>query len=325
MCKVSVIIPVYGVERYVERCARSLFGQTLQEGIEFIFIDDYSPDNSIEIIKNTLRDYPHRIPQTRIIRLTKNAGISYVRNLGVCEANGKYVINCDSDDWVEPDMYESLLSIAEYTSADIVKCGYFDEQPDKSISIVKPWPSDKNESLIGMAKSGNLDAYLWTRLVRRIYYQKYQIDTGITLLDDLSIVLPMHRDATVIEILPRPLYHYNRTIPGSMSTLLSKKAIDSAIHVLLKLLDSDFELKVNQGLLNRLKTYLFYYATSLSQYNPSLWRDEYMAKLAGMPLTAKEKITYRLLAHKFDRLNHGLEILTRTVTGKLSLSRILRK
>lgn len=110
--KVSVIIPVYGVERYIEQCARSLFSQTMRDGIEYIFVDDCSPDKSIEILEDILREYPHREPQVKIIRHTENQGIGGTRRTGVKNATGEYIIHCDSDDWVEPDMYEMLYGKA---------------------------------------------------------------------------------------------------------------------------------------------------------------------------------------------------------------------
>ena len=72
--KISVVIPVYGVEKYIEQCARSLFEQTMQEGIEYVFVDDCSPDRSIEILEEVFKEYPHRDPQVKIIRHPKNPG-----------------------------------------------------------------------------------------------------------------------------------------------------------------------------------------------------------------------------------------------------------
>ncbi len=105
MPKVSVIIPVYGVEKYIERCARSLFEQTLDD-IEYLFIDDCTPDKSIEMLKQVLEDYPHRKPQVVIHRMEQNSGQAAVRKWGMQNAIGDYVIHCDSDDWVELTMYE---------------------------------------------------------------------------------------------------------------------------------------------------------------------------------------------------------------------------
>ena len=103
MPKVSVIVPVYGVERYMERCARSLFEQTLDD-IEFIFVDDCSPDRSLDILNEVLEEYVDRQLQTQIVRLDQNGGLPNARKVGLRLATGNYIIHCDSDVWVERDM-----------------------------------------------------------------------------------------------------------------------------------------------------------------------------------------------------------------------------
>ncbi|MBO5667722.1 MAG: glycosyltransferase family 2 protein, partial [Lentisphaeria bacterium] len=88
--KVSVCIPVYGVEKYIERCARSLFEQTMRDGIEFIFVNDCTPDKSIEILEQILSEYPHRQEQTKIIHHKQNGGLVAARNTGLAHASGEY-------------------------------------------------------------------------------------------------------------------------------------------------------------------------------------------------------------------------------------------
>lgn len=123
MPKVSVIIPVYGVEKYIERCARSLFEQTLDD-IEYLFIDDCTPDKSVEVLKRVLEDYPNRMGQVIIHRMEQNCGQAAVRKWGMQNATGEYVIHCDSDDWVDTSMYEKMYNKAVEESADIVVCDY---------------------------------------------------------------------------------------------------------------------------------------------------------------------------------------------------------
>lgn len=79
--KVSIIVPIYRVEEYIERCAESLFAQTFDD-IEYIFVDDCSPDKSVEILQRTLEKYPHRKRLTRIERLSSNSGLPAVRDKG---------------------------------------------------------------------------------------------------------------------------------------------------------------------------------------------------------------------------------------------------
>ena len=85
MIKVSVIIPVYNVEKYIEHCARSLMEQTLMD-IEYIFVDDCTPDHSMEILQRVLTDYPERLENIRIIHHTQNSGSAAVRNMRIWES-----------------------------------------------------------------------------------------------------------------------------------------------------------------------------------------------------------------------------------------------
>ena len=101
MPKVSVVIPVYGVEKYIERCARSLFEQTLDD-IEYIFVNDCTKDRSIDILNEVINDYPARKQQIRIVHHKENKGLPFARQSGWQVATGEYVANCDSDDWVDP-------------------------------------------------------------------------------------------------------------------------------------------------------------------------------------------------------------------------------
>lgn len=101
--KVSVIIPVYKVEKFVERCVRSLMEQTM-DGIEYIFVDDASPDDSILILHKVLVDYPERSERVKILVHSENKGLPAARNTGLAVAKGEYVFHCDSDDFVEKDL-----------------------------------------------------------------------------------------------------------------------------------------------------------------------------------------------------------------------------
>ena len=123
MPKVSVIIPVYAVEKYIERCARSMFEQTLDD-IEYLFVDDCTPDRSIEIFRQVLEKSPHRKSQVTIHRMEQNSGQAVVRKWGMQNATGEYIIHCDSDNWVEVDMYRSMYEKAIEEDADVVICDH---------------------------------------------------------------------------------------------------------------------------------------------------------------------------------------------------------
>ena len=106
--KVSVLVPVYGVERYIERCARSLFEQTYPN-LEYVFVNDCTPDGSVVVLKRLMEEYPERKPFVRIINHERNRGISATRNTALDYASGEFVSFVDSDDWLESNAIELLV------------------------------------------------------------------------------------------------------------------------------------------------------------------------------------------------------------------------
>ena len=113
---VSVIVPVYAVEAYIAQCAESLMVQTYP-AIEFIFVNDGTPDRSMEVLDAVLKRYPQRT--VKIVN-EENAGLPHARAAGLKVATGEYILHVDSDDWVEPDEVERLVARAEETGADLV-------------------------------------------------------------------------------------------------------------------------------------------------------------------------------------------------------------
>lgn len=120
---VSILIPVYGVEKYIERCAVSLFEQTYQN-LEYIFVDDCSPDNSIQVLKLVVDKYPQRAGSVKIVRHEKNRGLAVARNTAVANATGKYVMHVDSDDFLELDTVEKTVAKILTEKADAVIFGF---------------------------------------------------------------------------------------------------------------------------------------------------------------------------------------------------------
>ena len=137
--KVSVCIPVYGVEKYIERCARSLFEQTMKDGIEFIFVNDCTKDKSIEILEQVLGEYPERKEQVKIIHHEKNKGLVAARKTGLAHATGDYIIHCDSDDWVDLNLYETMYNKAVEVNADVVCCPFLQFFSAEKTKVIKPY------------------------------------------------------------------------------------------------------------------------------------------------------------------------------------------
>lgn len=131
---VSIIIPVYGVEKYIARCARSVFDQTYQN-LEIIFVDDCTQDNSICVLKKVMEEYPERKAQVKILKHEYNRGLSAARNTGVEAAMGDYIYFLDSDDAITNDCIETLEKPFEIYDYDFVvgdvKCKGFSPKNDK--------------------------------------------------------------------------------------------------------------------------------------------------------------------------------------------------
>ena len=116
MPKVSIIVPVYNVEKYLRRCIDSILRQTLTD-IEVILVDDGSFDSSGKICE----EYARKDSGLRVIH-QKNAGVAVARNTGLDIASGDYIAFVDSDDYIEPNMYQSMMQVANQYDCDVVLC-----------------------------------------------------------------------------------------------------------------------------------------------------------------------------------------------------------
>ncbi len=169
---VSIGVPVYGVESYIERCARSIFEQTY-ENLEIQFIDDCSPDNSINILNDLLDQYPTRKLQTRIIKHEKNRGLAAARNTVLDNLSGSLVMWVDSDDWLDTNAVELAVKAQLEGDYDVVT---FDAKfhSNNGRSIIKHYPviNDSHELCVHCLIS---DYRVWGRLIRSNIYRKHDI------------------------------------------------------------------------------------------------------------------------------------------------------
>lgn len=211
MPKVSVIIPVFGVDKYIERCARSLFEQTLDD-MEFIFVDDCTPDRSIEILKSVIEDYRLRFAEkkyeVRIERMPTNSGLAAVRRHGIQLATGDYIIHCDSDDWVNVTMYEKMYNKAIEDDADMVVCDYY-----RSDGVTHRedtgFISKQKEQFIKEMLYMRTSWAVWNKLVKReLYHPNFVYPTG-AMAEDMLISTQLALFSNRISFLRKNLYFYN--------------------------------------------------------------------------------------------------------------------
>lgn len=217
--KVTVITPVYKAEKDIERCCRALFGQTL-DNIEYVFVDDCSPDNSVDIIMQTLEDYPERKPFVKVLHQEKNSGVSACRQLGLQNATGDFVIHCDSDDWPDVDMYQTLLDAAKREEAEVVCCDYMVECEGSSKAIRFP---DKYVARPSLG-TDPIEGAVWNKLISRNLIDRCGAEFyhGINLGEDFGFVTPCRVMSKKNAVVHRAMYHYNQMNQNSLTHNYSK-------------------------------------------------------------------------------------------------------
>lgn len=212
---VSILVPIYRVEKYIERCTRSLFEQTYPN-LEFVFVDDASPDKSVEILQQVLKLYPEWELNTKIICHEKNRGLAATRNTLVDNCKGEFLVHVDSDDWIEPNAIELLVKKQLETDADIVTglfCRHtFFEGNEKIVNEVSPLRGkNRKETLKTMLEYGSVVA-TWNRLISRSLYSKYNIRyvEGIDAGEDVLITPRLIYYSRKVTTCNAFTYHYNQ-------------------------------------------------------------------------------------------------------------------
>ena len=229
MSKVSVIVPVYNSEKYISKCLNSLVTQTLDD-IEIIIVDDYSTDNSLQIIEYYQEIYPKKI---KVIENKVNSGAATARNIGLEHATGEYIGFVDSDDYVLPKMYERLVDSIEETSANIAKTGlkmlwggldlsklrnHKDEIINERIIIPK-----ENTSFLILEAPG-----VTTKLFRRNILDNRKFKDGLK-WEDYPFTIPLLASADKVASTMEKDYMYNMHINNTTMTdarKLSPKVLD---------------------------------------------------------------------------------------------------
>lgn len=203
---VSIIVPIYNAEKYLERCIDSLLGQTY-EAIQIVLINDGSKDQSDRICKCYIEK------DTRIKYIVKeNAGVGAARNTGIEEADGDYICFVDADDYVEPQFIESLLSMYEQENAQLAICGFSEVHGEQLVNQTK---GDKvcmsqEEAMYRLMCEDSYKGYVWNKMFRKDIIQEYglQFDTRIAIWEDVLFVFQYMCHISSIIYDPKPLYKY---------------------------------------------------------------------------------------------------------------------
>lgn len=206
----SVITPVYNCEEYIDDCVRSLMNQTLEE-IEFIFIDDFSTDGSLERLNEILDEFPEKSGRVRIIRHSQNKGVSYSRSEGLSVAEGEWIIFCDADDEVEKNAYELMHDAALEKVSDIVICGY-QIFGDVGLRIYNQGIGEieADELIAGICGSSKkkMHGALWNKMIRRSLWKNVTFPDGLNYCEDEVALFQILLKQPKIFIIKDILYKY---------------------------------------------------------------------------------------------------------------------
>ena len=277
--KISVVIPIYKAEKYIERCARSLMEQTMKEDIEFIFVNDCTPDKSMTILNSVIEEYPQRKEQVKIINNSKNLGPSDTRKIAFNLAQGEYIACCDADDSVSHEMYEKMYFATNNGNKDIVVCNYRVEEGEKSRNCCFIQSATPQEALAMLHERSYFPYAMWNQLIKKQYIvEQIGYITPTSIREDTYLLMRIYYHAKSIAFVNGTYYHYYQDNNDSLvhkyddsyeAWLLQKKNMDDITQMLYQKDDGykRYSFAMNNFKYERKKDYLNAFKSLKEYYN----------------------------------------------------------
>lgn len=221
---ISVIIPVYNVEKYVGKCLVSLVEQTFRD-FEVIAVNDGSTDDSLDILRHfeNKYDFIHVVHQ-------KNAGMSQARNAGMKQARGTYFAFVDSDDYVAPTYLQELYEACVEYHADISCCYYYYHFIDSDILFEYPFRCHgvytRQKAMDKLLRDMQIQSLVWNKLYKSSLFRDYGITFPSMCFEDMATANKIFQHAETVVVLDRPLYYYNQHSMSTLATINANKIND---------------------------------------------------------------------------------------------------
>lgn len=245
---ISVITPVYNVKNFIEKCAESLLTQTFKD-VEYIFVDDASTDGSIDILNRVIDK--HSGKDVKIIHHPENRGLPSSRQTGYEAATGRYIFNCDGDDWVEHTLLEKLYSAVASQDIDYAYCDFYLSYEQSERYMKCPRFSTPDEALRKGYLSGSAKYNVWNKLIKRELYDGVIFPVDHKKGGEDMIMLGVLSKAKSIAYVPEALYHYVKINTTAISEAFSQQRLidirynaDAAIKELRDTYPSDLEKEI---------------------------------------------------------------------------------
>lgn len=279
MPKVSIIVPVYNVEKYIEKCLNSLVKQTMED-IEIIIVNDGSKDNSINVINKFIKQYPEKIQYLE----KKNGGLSDARNYGLPYAKGEYIAFLDSDDYVEKDMYEKMYKLAKKENSDMVECDFIWEYPNKQKEDIGQIYTNKKQML------EKVRVVAWNKLIKTniVIENKITFPKGYR-YEDVEFTYKLVPYLNKVSFLKKPCVHYVQR-ENSISNLQNERTKE-----IFNVLDHVLDFYKKNNIYDEYKEELEYIYT----------RYLLCSSLLRMVKIKNKKIKNKLLEETWEKLNYN--------------------
>ena len=323
MYQVSVLVPVYGVHRFIERCARSLFEQTY-DNLEYIFVDDCSPDNSIAILKRVMEDYPERESHVRIICHERNRGLAAARNTALDAANGPFVTHVDSDDYLDRDAIRLLVKKQEGTGADIVSGNYYEVWSSGIKKVSEPPCNDQYEMLL-QEISCSKTHYIWRRLINSRLYNDYHIRVkeNVNFMEDWQQIAILAYYAKGVARIDEHIYYYDCTNSSSYisnfprNKELWNQAIESAriVEGFYTNKDPEYKIITHRATSRILKHQL----SAAARFQEKLFFEEVKSKITTEYADCYSEIGWNLPLVRLFMCNYTLNSIYRRTLDKINV------
>lgn len=225
--KISVIVAVYNIKKYISQCIESIISQTYSD-FECILVDDGSTDESGKICD----EYARVDSRIKVIH-KKNEGLPQARKSGFEMSIGDYCLFVDGDDWLEKTMLECLIKSAELSCSDIVICDYFKAYTNRKRRVHYKIPISKKALMYSFVKRANYLNFFWNKLIKRKLFMDCSIGfpKGISLCEDLFVVYKLIYYANRISYVPVCLYNYRQDNQNSITKNMSEKKFQDKLAV----------------------------------------------------------------------------------------------
>ena len=220
-CTVSVIVPVYKVEAYLDECMESIVKQSYSR-LEIILIDDGSPDRCPQMCDA----WKARDARVKVIH-KPNGGLSDARNAGLDICTGEYIAFVDSDDWINPEMYQRMVETIEREGADICACNIISVYPNREVSWGgKTYTVGDSEKMLDLLYSDSVyPVCAWNKLYRRELWDGFRFPVGKICEDAFTTFLLLHKAEKIVQITDA-LYYYRIRSESIMTAAFSHKSMD---------------------------------------------------------------------------------------------------